>query len=97
MPSSGTRSFNAGKKMGKYLFHSERIKYINSLNENFSWQVYVFRKKHPIVKLLLKIRIYWESEQNPGIVIDCFHGMVDQKKAFSLISSQYHRQRSSPW
>ena len=30
------------------------------------------------------------------MMMDCFCGMVDQRKAFSLISSQDHWQRSSP-
>ena len=30
------------------------------------------------------------------MMMNCFCGMVDQRKAFSLISSQDHCQRSSP-
>ena len=29
-------------------------------------------------------------------MMSCFYGMVDQRKAFSLVSSRHHCQRSSP-
>ena len=30
------------------------------------------------------------------MMVNCFYGMVNRRKAFSLISSQDHSQRSSP-
>ena len=49
---------------------------------------------------------YWKQHSNSGtlhlkssemMMMNCFCGMVDPRKTFSLISSRDHCQRSSPW
>ena len=38
----------------------------------------------------------WKKIQSTLMMMNCFCGMVDRRKAFSLISSRDHCQRSSP-
>ena len=63
---------------------------------------------HLLAKLMVIYRKFFKVVQAPSpmmimmmmmmmmMMINCFCGMVDQRKAFSLISSQNHCQRSSP-
>ena len=74
-------------------------------NKAFLW-ISIEKWLQPITKILLGTSItglhvllcYCEvsSMMMKMMVMNCFSGMVDQRKAFSLISSWDHCQRSSP-
>ena len=48
------------------------------------------------ISALILSRAKWKNELNCFELMNCFCGMVDRRKAFSLISSRDHCQRSSP-
>ena len=85
-------SYGASQMEGKHLFskntiactfpHSNISDSRHSMNFKLSWS-------------LINHKDWWSHQLNPMIMmINCFCGMVDQRKAFILISSWDHCQRS---
>ena len=56
--------------------------------------VSTYRRQQPFADSFFKIS--QNSQENTCVMMNCFCGMVDRRKAFSLISYLDHCQRSSP-
>ena len=83
-----TLSWKIGKKA---------IKLFKLYVKNWVTFHHFFHLSYP--KVLLKSVLLFSKNVALGklmMMMNCFCGMVDRRKAFSLISSQNHRQRSSP-
>ena len=68
------------------------------LNNSMRLMMYLFNVKikhllaeHPYQRSIIELAI-----NKTLMMMNCFCGMVDRRKAFSLVSSQDHCQRSSP-
>ena len=70
----------------------KEVTFQKSGNSHFS--TYFFFKWAVQNFTALNFRSFWRIFVNPEL--NCFCGMVDRRKAFSLISSRDHCQRSSP-
>ena len=60
---------------------------------NTLWRPYICEK---ILTFIFAKEIWWKNIIKKFLMMNCLCGMIDLQKAFSLISSHDHCQRSSP-